>query len=389
VWDAEGELGPVPAEGVLTTAVVPATTDPIWRSDHTFLLNPPDMNTLLSCRVAVLVRDEDVDETTGRLSYDPLGHTDIPLREVISKGKKVAGNAIVYGPFWRVLQKGPGMKRVDGRIKFTVTIAFEADSTDLLQSCGLSGPAALSELVDRVQSTVNGTAAIPATTGPEAAKRGAPRLSPSPNRDRRPSSASSAGMSSPSGLGAIRHTGVAFPKPSSINESPKDSSEPKPFSHPLASKISRDLDRFMEEGDVAGADPIEEEEADEEQEGPAAPEYDEAEEAAAMVPAGAAALAAVVAAVSEPQRDQKGEEGAGPLGGGDESLPPGPPNTAAVPAAAVPAAAVPAASPSSGRALLRISGIRAVELANTGNMLDKQDPAVKITVAGIAKETAR
>lgn len=278
VWDAEGEIGPVPAEGVLTTAIIPATTDPIWRSDHTFLLNPPDMNALLSCRVAVLVRDEDVDETTGRLSYDPLGHTDIPLREVITKGKKVAGNAIVYGPFWRTLQKGPGMKRVDGRIKFTITIAFEADSADLMRSCGLSGPTALSELVDRVQSsTINGGIAtgIGSAAATDAPKRALPRLSPSPSRDRRPSSASSAGMSSPSGLGTVRQTGVAFPKPSAPNNelvaSNNDLSEQQQqFSHPLARKISRDLDRFLEEEEEQPEDLDQEEQG-----GVAAPVYEQ------------------------------------------------------------------------------------------------------------------
>ena len=68
---------------------------------------------------------------------------------------------------------------------------------------------------------------------------------------------------------------------------------------------------------------------------------------------------------------------------------PGDPQVSAVPVNAAPSSAPAAAGAAPSSYRLRISGLQAKELANTGGFLDKQDPALKITVGSESKETER
>ena len=93
-----------------------------------------DIHALASLAVVIFVRDEDRDEN-GLISYDELGFVQLPIGDLIAKGKAMADTIMVTnwwlhldktslwseGPNGRELQK---MTRVDGMIKVTTSITF-------------------------------------------------------------------------------------------------------------------------------------------------------------------------------------------------------------------------------------------------------------------------
>lgn len=236
-----------PGEGVLTTAVVPTTINPVWNSDHIFLLGPEvDAASMMLYKLSILVRDEDVEEDGkdvtaavppspaappseapaapadnnndssavadtenkpaanaesensknddggGLVSYDPLGCADISFKDIFRQGKKVNGSAIILGPVWKTLQKHDGMRRVEGRIKLSVSIIFSDNDLELMRrSLGLSEDAKAGEIIDALQRRVD--PARPLSAGASSASLlsrssspsgGRPRRSPSPGQGR-------------------------------------------------------------------------------------------------------------------------------------------------------------------------------------------------------------
>jgi hypothetical protein len=101
---------------------------------------------------------------------------------------------------------------------------------------------------------------------------------------------------------------------------------------------------------------------------------------------GAAASSSAPAGDSKHVRASSSAPAAGeaPLAGKKEGAPT---PAASAPAASAPTGAAAGAAPSAYR--LRISGLQAKELANTGGFMDKQDPALKVTVGSESKETER
>jgi hypothetical protein len=223
-----------PGEGVLTTAVVPKTINPVWNSDHIFLLGPDvDAASLMLYKLAILVRDEDIealpaavtsgpvslqeenktaghinaseiapasfDDNSGAIvSYDPLGAVEITFKDIFRQGKKVNGSAIILGPIWKPLKKFDGMRRVEGRIKLSVSIIFSESDLDLMrQSLDLSVEARAAEVIEALQRRVDPTRPLSAGTSSTALipsrsaspSEGRSRRSASPAQGRGPSSA--------------------------------------------------------------------------------------------------------------------------------------------------------------------------------------------------------
>jgi len=123
---------------VLQTQVCPVTTDPIWNENVTFKLGDlvNDTKELGDMRIIIFIRDQDIDkDADGNVSknFDELGMLEISLKEIIIEGK-IMKTSIVKAANWYNLQKAPGMRKVDGKIKLTISLIFVEKDTPIL-SC--------------------------------------------------------------------------------------------------------------------------------------------------------------------------------------------------------------------------------------------------------------
>ena len=141
---------------VLRSAVCPTTVDPIWRSEHAFTLG--EMN--LTDRLLVYLRDEDI-EADGSCSYDALGLLQFTMKDILSQGKKVNNSGVVLGPIWKDLTRYPGMRKVDGKIKLTLTLHFGTSEESMnavkngLLGEEMNSATSISELIDATQHLVD------------------------------------------------------------------------------------------------------------------------------------------------------------------------------------------------------------------------------------------
>jgi hypothetical protein len=117
---------------VLHTSVCYTTTDPMWHEeDKIFPIDPEEVDQLANMKLIIFVRDEDRDENDV-ISYDELGMLEVPLTDVILKGKAMHGS-IVLPAAWYKLEKSPGMRRIDGTIKLTISIILAPDDHEAIQ----------------------------------------------------------------------------------------------------------------------------------------------------------------------------------------------------------------------------------------------------------------
>lgn len=153
------------SSGITLTSVCPITVDPIWNEDLTFRLDVSDITELIYLKCAICCRDEDIID--GNISYDELGMIEVPLKDVIQKGKACA-NSIVMSAAWYKLNKGPGMRRVDGSLKLTISIIFGADDEatirNQLQNNELLKNAASNSATSRQSLTQNQSTAVQCQT---------------------------------------------------------------------------------------------------------------------------------------------------------------------------------------------------------------------------------
>ncbi len=117
-------------KNVLHTSVCYTTTDPIWNEDVIFPVDPEEVDQLSNMKIIIYVRDEDRDEYEN-ITYDELGQLEVQLSDVIVKGKALQGS-IVLPAAWYKLEKSPGMRRIDGTIKLTISIILAPEDNDIL-----------------------------------------------------------------------------------------------------------------------------------------------------------------------------------------------------------------------------------------------------------------
>lgn len=110
------------------TVVCPTTVDPIWNEDVVFELQASDVNTMMDQKCVIFIRDEDIDED-GSKSYDELGMVEFTLKEIVSRGRALK-SSIVLPATWYTLKKSPGMRRIDGRVKLTITLIFTPEDIE-------------------------------------------------------------------------------------------------------------------------------------------------------------------------------------------------------------------------------------------------------------------
>lgn len=110
--------------GVLMTDVCEKTCDPIWDPprDLTFPIDVSDINLIENMKCSIYVRDEDLDENEVS-SYDELGMVEFNFDDFIKEGKAMK-NSIVKSAAWYKLKPTPGMKRVDGELKLSLSLIF-------------------------------------------------------------------------------------------------------------------------------------------------------------------------------------------------------------------------------------------------------------------------
>ena len=145
---------------VLRTKVCPVTTDPIWNNDITFPLDDliKDLKALADMRILIFVRDEDKDlgpDGKDMISYDELGMLELFVKDFIAEGKPMK-SSIVKAASWYSLKKSPGMRRVDGKIKLTLSLIF-VDSDLPALSCQI-----LPEDIDSEAENANAATTMPA-----------------------------------------------------------------------------------------------------------------------------------------------------------------------------------------------------------------------------------
>ena len=147
-------------ESVKRTKVCPITTDPIWNQDITIPLGNlvNDTKALANMRILIFVRDEDkillADGKEGA-NYDELGLVELFMKNIIVEGKQLK-SSIVQAASWYSLKKSPGMRRVDGKIKLTVSLIFVETDVPAL-ACQI-----LPEDVDSDAQSTTAAATMPA-----------------------------------------------------------------------------------------------------------------------------------------------------------------------------------------------------------------------------------
>ena len=125
------EEADMPESGILRTSVCPTTVNPIWNEDVIFPLDVTDILSFLDMKCLIYVRDEDPDENGGLTTYDELGMLELPFKEIFSKGKALKNSVVVSGA-WYTLNKSPGMRRVDGALKITLTVIFSPEDNETI-----------------------------------------------------------------------------------------------------------------------------------------------------------------------------------------------------------------------------------------------------------------
>ena len=129
-------------EGITLTKTAKTTCDPIWNEDKEFPLQINSIDNLFLLRICILIRDEDEvpldykNPETGSvaidgLKYDNLGQYSLSLQDVINEGKCVK-NSVVLAAKKYTLQKAYKMRKVDGYIRFKVSIIFSNKDVELL-----------------------------------------------------------------------------------------------------------------------------------------------------------------------------------------------------------------------------------------------------------------
>jgi hypothetical protein len=118
--------------GIQTTKVCKTTVDPKWNDEISFKIDASDVKILSSMRCLLFCRDEDIEPDNSR-TYQELGMLEIPIRDIVANGTVVARqNSIVLSSSWYTLQKSPGMPKVDGSIKLTISIIFVPEDFDMI-----------------------------------------------------------------------------------------------------------------------------------------------------------------------------------------------------------------------------------------------------------------
>jgi hypothetical protein len=114
----------------LLTKVCPTTIDPIWNEDLLFELDILSLTSLLELKCVIFIRDEDQIEDRG-ISYEDLGMIEFPLQEIIQQGKALK-NSIVLSATWYDLKKTIGMRRIEGKIKLTISLIFANEDYEMI-----------------------------------------------------------------------------------------------------------------------------------------------------------------------------------------------------------------------------------------------------------------
>lgn len=112
------------------TVVCPTTVDPIWNEDVVFELQVSDVNAMMDQKCVIFIRDEDIEED-GSKSYDELGMVEFSLKEIVSRGRALK-SSIVLPATWYTLKKSPGMRRIDGRVKLTISLIFTPEDIETI-----------------------------------------------------------------------------------------------------------------------------------------------------------------------------------------------------------------------------------------------------------------
>lgn len=126
------EEADLPESGILRTSVCPTTISPIWNEDVIFPLDVTDIKSFTEMKCLIYVRDEDLGAGEGGMTtYDELGMLELPFKDIYTKGKAFK-NSIVISGTWYTLAKTPGMRRVDGQIKLTISLIFAPEDNDVI-----------------------------------------------------------------------------------------------------------------------------------------------------------------------------------------------------------------------------------------------------------------
>lgn len=130
----------LPESGILRTSVCPTTINPIWNEDVIFPLDITDIKSFTEMKCLVYVRDEDLGAGEGGMTtYDELGMLELPFKDIYTKGKAFK-NSIVISGTWYTLAKSPGMRRVDGQIKLTISLIFAPEDNEVIMKQLPSAP---------------------------------------------------------------------------------------------------------------------------------------------------------------------------------------------------------------------------------------------------------
>jgi hypothetical protein len=121
-----------PESGILRTSVCPTTINPIWNEDVIFPLDVTDIKSFMDMKCLVYIRDEDLGTGEGMVTYDELGMLELPFKDIFVKGKSLKNSLVVSGT-WYTLNKSPGMRKVDGSVKITLTMIFAPEDSEVIE----------------------------------------------------------------------------------------------------------------------------------------------------------------------------------------------------------------------------------------------------------------
>lgn len=152
-FDFNTKTGKAKDAHVFTSKVCHTTVDPIWNEDITLPIIFDDINAILTMKLCILVRDEDVNDD-NTISYDDLGLIELTFQQIFNAAKVVKGAMLLSARKFS-LKKTANMRRVDGDIKMTISINFaDEDCASQIERPEL-GVSNIQELIQKLKSASN------------------------------------------------------------------------------------------------------------------------------------------------------------------------------------------------------------------------------------------
>ena len=124
-WDSWEDT----TNGIIRSKTVRGTTNPTWNQDLVFPIDVSDLESITSLKISIMVR-HDLNSTPTSIShksaFSNLGILDISLASVLRQAKALQASVVSSSRKY-LLDRAPGMSRVAGSIRLTISLQLGRD----------------------------------------------------------------------------------------------------------------------------------------------------------------------------------------------------------------------------------------------------------------------